>query len=111
MDHDNIPQHLIPSVAIKLYPPKELSESWYRGKPMIILKDAIFEASSAFRHVADLIKNIEQPDTQKPIMFIGTDGGPDHNVTSIQVMLSYVALFLELDLDFYVRFALLQTFR
>lgn len=100
MDHDNIPQHLIPSVSIKLFPPKDLSESWYRGKPMIILKDAIFEASSAFRHAAELIKNFEESDAQKPIVFIGTDGGPDHNVTSIQVMLSYVAVFLELDLDY-----------
>lgn len=100
MDHDNIPQHLVPSVSIKLAPPKELSESWYRGKPMIILKDAIFEASSAFRHAAELIKNFEDSDLQKSIVFVGTDGGPDHNVTSIQVMLSYIAVFAELDLDY-----------
>ena len=43
MDHDNIPQHLIPSVSIKLRAPKDLSESWYKGKPLLILKDAIFE--------------------------------------------------------------------
>ncbi|XP_038122977.1 uncharacterized protein LOC119771239 [Culex quinquefasciatus] len=34
------------------------------------------------------------------MMFFGTDSGPDHNVTSILVMLSYIYIFIELDLDF-----------
>lgn len=100
MDHDNIPQHIVPSVSIKLIPPKDVSESWYKGKPLIILKDAIFEASNAFRHAAELIKHTDEDVDDRPMMFIGTDGGPDHNVTSIQVILSYLALFFELDLDF-----------
>ncbi|XP_038106421.1 uncharacterized protein LOC6049162 [Culex quinquefasciatus] len=36
MDHDNIPQHIVPSVSIKIVPPKELTDSWYCGKPIII---------------------------------------------------------------------------
>lgn len=102
MDHDNIPQHIVPSVTIKLLPPQTLNDSWYGGKPTIILKDAIFEPSTAFRHAAELIKNMTLVDYKKPMIFFGTDGGPDHNVTSIQVILSYLAIFLELDLDFLV---------
>lgn len=100
MDHDNIPQHIVPSVALKLIPPSDLSESWYKGKPIIILKDAIFQASNAFRHATELIKHLEEPDFGRTMMFFGTDGGPDHNVTSIQVILSYIAIFLQIDLDF-----------
>lgn len=100
MDHDNIPQHIVPSVSLRLIPPCDLSDSWYRGKPIIILKDAIFQASNAFRHAAELIKHLEEDEADRPMMFIGTDGGPDHNVTSIQVILSYIAVFLKLDLDF-----------
>lgn len=100
MDHDNPPQHLIPSVSIKLVPPTDLSGEWYSGQPTVIFKDAIFQNSYAFRHAAELIKHLTLADLSRPLMFIGTDGGPDHNVTSILVMLRYVALFLEQDLDF-----------
>ncbi|XP_058814678.1 uncharacterized protein LOC131678503 isoform X1 [Topomyia yanbarensis] len=100
MDHDNVPQHIIPSVSIKLTPPKVLSNEWYAGKPTIILKDAIFETSTAFRHAAELVKYADEEDRKNPIVFIGTDGGPNHNVTSIQVILSYIALFIEHDLDY-----------
>lgn len=100
MDHDNIPQHLIPSVSIKLIPPTDLNGDWYAGQPTIILKDAIFQSSNAFRHAAELAKNFKLSDLSKPMMFVGTDGGPDHNVTSILVILSYISLFIELDLDF-----------
>lgn len=91
MDHDIIPQHIVPSVTLRLIPPSDLSESWYRGKPIIVLKDAIFQPSNAFRHADELIKHLEDHDANRPMMYFGTDGGPDHNVTSIQVILSYIA--------------------
>lgn len=100
LDHDNIPQHLTPSITIKLVPPTELSNAWYAGEPGIIIKDAIFEHSTAFRHAAELIARFTKDDLERPMLFIGSDGGPDHNLTSIMVMLSYIAIFLRLDLDF-----------
>lgn len=100
LDHDNIPQHLTPSISIKLIPPTDLSNAWYAGQPCIILKDAIFEHSTAFRHVAELLTRYSEDDLDRPMLFIGSDGGPDHNLTSIMVMLSYIAIFFELDLDF-----------
>ena len=36
---------------------------------------------------------------RRPMIFFGTDGGPDHNVTNIQVILSYVAIFLVSSID------------
>ena len=36
----------------------------------------------------------------KPILFIYSDGGPDHRLTYISVQLSLICLFLQLDLDF-----------
>ena len=38
--------------------------------------------------------------TSKPIVFIYTDGGPDHRLTYISVKLSLICLFLKLNLDF-----------
>lgn len=100
LDHDNIPQHLTPSISIKLVPPTDLSNAWYAGEPCITIKDAIFEHSTAFRHASELIARYSEEDLERPMLFIGSDGGPDHNLTSIMVMLSYVALFLYLDIDF-----------
>ena len=36
----------------------------------------------------------------KPIMFLYTDGGPDHRLTYLSVQLSLISLFLKLDLNF-----------
>lgn len=100
LDHDNIPQHLTPSITIKLIPPSELSNAWYAGQPYIIIKDAIFQHSTAFRHASELVARYSKNDLERPMLFIGSDGGPDHNLTSIMVMLSYIAIFLHLNLDF-----------
>lgn len=36
----------------------------------------------------------------KPIMFMYTDGGPDHRSTYLAIQLSLISLFLKFDLDF-----------
>ena len=36
----------------------------------------------------------------KPILFLYTDGGPDHRLTYVSVQLSLICLFLKLDLDY-----------
>ena len=53
-DHDYIQMHVTPSVVLKMTPPRSVTQSFYGGAPFIILKDAIFEASSAMRHMSEL---------------------------------------------------------
>ena len=38
----------------------------------------------------------------KPVFCLYTDGGPDHRCTYARVQLSYICLFLALDLDYFV---------
>ena len=70
------------------------------------LKCAAFEASCLFRHMSELYQLISSHDTAtlKPIVFIYTDGGPDHRLTYISVKLSLICLFLKLNLDFLCAF-------
>lgn len=76
LDHDNAVMHLTPSVSILLSPP-ETPGGWYAGSPEIILKDAIFQPSSAFRHAAELKIRLTNENFAHPFLFLGTDGGPD----------------------------------
>lgn len=99
-DHDVIPMHLTPSVSIMLEPPDE-NQNWYSGKPEVIIKDSIFQPSNAFRHAAEIMKRIKN-EPCKEYLFFGTDGGPDHNLINIQVILSYLAIFLLSDADLLV---------
>lgn len=96
-DHDVIPMHLTPSVSVKLSPPED-EKSWYMGETEVILKDAIFQPSTAFRHATEIMQRLKR-EAHREILFFGTDGGTDHNVSKIQVILSYVALFLESEVD------------
>lgn len=97
-DHDIIPLHITPSVCIKLKPP-ESNAGWYKGEPTVTLKCAVFEPSTGWRHMAELLKHYDTSE-DPPVIFIGTDGGPDHNMNNISVILSYVAFFIESDADF-----------
>ncbi len=66
------------------------------------LKETLFESSSPFRHMCELDQIITNSATisSHPILFIYSDGGPDHRLTYISVQLSLICLFLKLDLDF-----------
>ena len=68
---------------------------------IVTFKDAVLEASSPVRHDAELHSLLKCNYAQ--ILFLYTDGGPDHClVYIISVQLSFLALFLNLDLDFCV---------
>lgn len=67
----------------------------------MILKDAIFQQSSAMRHATEVVSRLKT-EPNKEFLFFGTDGGPDHNVSLVQVILSYVAIFLETKKDLVV---------
>ena len=73
--------------------------SWYQGRVLVGLKDAIFEPSSPLRHATELHSLLLKTIGEKTIMFIYSDGGPDHRLTYVSVQLSLIALF---NLDFLV---------
>ena len=99
-DHDYIQMHVTPSVVLKMTPPRSVAQSFYGGAPFMILKDAIFEASSAMRHMSELKKTHSEEDRGKSVHLFYTDGGGDHRTPFISVQKSYIAYFIEMDLDF-----------
>ena len=96
--------------------PESIDQSFYSGKVVVTLKDAIFEPSSPLRHAAELVKVLKAAQVNtilRPILFLYSDGGPDHRVTYVSVQASLICLFLHLQLDFLVtaRTAPMQSFR
>jgi len=63
--------------------PECVSDSWYRGDVTITLEEAAFEPSSPFRHAAEMFDLLKQD--SKPILFLHSDGGPDHRLTYLSV--------------------------
>ena len=101
-DHDFTKFSLIPSVALQIDIPEKFEGSWYRGKVLIGLKDAVFQSSSPLRHASELYGVLTETMGLKTFLFIYCDGGPDHRLTYVSVQLSLIALFLNLNLDFLV---------
>lgn len=99
-DHDFSKFSLIPSVVFLINVPEDISDSWYSGSVYVILKDAVFEHSKPFRHSCELYNILKANSFSKPILFLYSDGGPDHRLTYISVKLSLICLFLKLDLDY-----------
>ena len=78
--------------------PDDVADSWYCGNVTITLKEAALEPSSPFRHAAELFDLLKQE--SKPILFLYSDGGPDHRLTYLSVQISLIALFRSLNLDY-----------
>ena len=53
-DHDFTKFSMIPSVVLMNNIPQDITESWYRGKVYVSLKDAAFESSSPIFHMTEL---------------------------------------------------------
>lgn len=68
---------IIPSVALQIDIPDDISGSWYSGQVHIGLKEGTFEPSSPLRHMSELHSLIESEAQSKPVLFLYTDGGPD----------------------------------
>jgi hypothetical protein len=88
--------------------PENSRDSFYTGEVHVTTKDKICMPSHALRHgveVASILRGIYSTDginLDKPILFLYTDGGPDHRITNISVKLSLISLFIALDLDLLV---------
>ena len=65
------------------------------GEANVTLKDAIFQASTPIRYDAELLV-VDKKVGRKPAAFLLTFryGGPDHNISFINVMLSWFAYFI-----------------
>ena len=101
LDHDvNSKGSLTPSVYLNVDIPPDEDQSFYSGNVTILLKDDVYQSSSAFRHAAEM-KNLLGKKV-KPVLIIFSDGGPDHRLTYDSVKLSLIAIFRELDQDILV---------
>ena len=101
-DHDFCKFSLIPSVCLIVDIPDDITGSWYSGQVLIGLKEGAFEPSSPLRHMTELYGALLKYDllSQRSILFLYTDGGPDHRLTYLSVKLSLITLFLKCDFDF-----------
>jgi hypothetical protein len=83
--------------------PESINGDFYSGKVNIGLKDPIFQPSSPLRHATKLYNILLEDElSDKPVLCLYTDGGPDHRCTYTRVQLSYICLFIALDLDYFV---------
>ena len=99
--HDFTLFSTVPSVCFLVEIQDVVESSWYRGQVVVGLKEGIFEPSSPARHCVELENVITSRHLQvHPILFLYSDGGPDHRLTYLSVQMSLIALFLKLDLDF-----------
>ena len=101
-DHDFTKFTLTPSVNFHICIPETMEGSFYRGKVYVGLKDSTFQHSSSIRHATELKKILSsQESSVQPMLLLYTDGGPDHRLTYISAQIALLALFLQLDLDFF----------
>ena len=99
-DHDFTRFSIIPTVLLKIDIPATVDGSWYDGQVYVGLKEAVFEPSSALRHSTELYHTLLTDIADKPVLFLYTDGGPDHRTTYVSTQLSLIALFINFNLDY-----------
>ena len=98
-DHDFSKFKIIPSVTLLVHIPDTIEGSFYTGQVFIGLKNFVFEPSSPIHHATELYKILSRRMNGCSILFVYSDGGPDHRLTYLTVQLSLIALFMNLDLD------------
>ena len=87
--------NLTPSVRLVHTIPPDVSGSFYRGRPQLTVKDAVFEPSKAARHFTELEKSFDvNLEDRKPVIIITNDGGPDHNIHHDRNKAALLAFFL-----------------
>ncbi|CAG8612740.1 7401_t:CDS:2, partial [Scutellospora calospora] len=102
-NYDYTKTGIILSITIICNILESINEDFYTGKVRIGLKDLIFQLSSPLRHATELYNILLTENlTNKPILCLYMDSDPDHHCTYTHVQLSYICLFLALDLDYFV---------
>ena len=79
--------------------PDTIEGSWYSDQVCITFKERVFQPSSPMGYGAELSSWLTTQLGSKSILFLYTDGGPDHRLTYVSTQLSPIALFLNLNLD------------
>ena len=104
MDHDFHVAGITSSVVFLSSIPSSIDETFFSGDVCVITKDKAFQPSSPMRHARELERVIEDKygDQYPPILFMYSDGGPDHRLTFGSVQVAIVCLFLRLNLDMIV---------
>ena len=70
--------------------PDSIEKSWYTGEVFVGLKEAVYEPSSPLRHATELYKCLSTRIEGRHILFVYSDGGPDHRLTFLSVQLSLI---------------------
>lgn len=96
-DHDFTKFGMIPSVSFIIDIPDTIG---YTGQVHVGIKDSVFEPSSPIRHACELYNTLTSISFNKHILFLYSDGGPDHRLTFVSVQISLICLFFKLDLDY-----------
>ena len=99
-DHDFTKSSITPSVTFLVDIPDDIAGSWYAGQVHVLYKDTIFEPSSPSRHGTEIVSILGERAIDYPVLFMYTDGGPDHRLTYASVKLTLIAVFRKLDLDY-----------
>lgn len=105
LDHDFHIHGAVPSVLLDVELPECKDDSFYNGVLHVTVKDKVFTPSSPIRHASEsvsILRNTRSSDGLSldcPILFVYTDGGPDHRTTFWSVKIAYIAVFIALDLD------------
>ena len=99
-DHDFTKASITPSVSFLVDIPDDITGSWYTGQVHVLFKDTTFEPSSPSRHATEIVSILGEKAIDHPVLFLYTDGGPDHRLTYASVKLALIAVFRKLDLDY-----------
>ncbi|KAJ1446414.1 hypothetical protein M885DRAFT_591824 [Pelagophyceae sp. CCMP2097] len=95
LDHDFHRVSFTPSVNLIQDTPDFANESWRKGRLCVTIRDSILYPPNPIRHAAELLKQIrhESADAALPYALrFKTDGGPDHNMSHMSVVVSLVGL-------------------
>ena len=105
LDHDFHVQGIVPSVAFFVDIPQNPKDTFFNGQTFVTSKDKVSQPSSPLRHATEMCQLVQTHFSDngalsdKSILVVVSDGGPDHRVTFGSVKVSAIALFCALDLD------------
>jgi hypothetical protein len=115
---------LTPSVYLFHEIPRSESQTIYKGQPLVVLKNAVFEMSDPQRHAAELVDAIKMYHSRilassvgaaatamkanlpndRSILVLNADGGVDHSCKHFRAVVWDLAICKVLDLDMLVHY-------
>ena len=95
-DHDFHIHGIVPSVAFVVDIPETAQDN---GKPYVILKDKVLQLSSPLCHAMEQSKILSTDFPNSSVVWLVSDGGPDHRLTYYSVQISLLCVSLEHNLD------------